>query len=39
MPALHGRYAELNWHTYERWLRSQEAQLRNLCPREHAHVG
>jgi uncharacterized protein YbjT (DUF2867 family) len=38
-PALHSRYADVNWHTYERWLRSQEAQLRNLCPREHAHVG
>jgi uncharacterized protein YbjT (DUF2867 family) len=39
MPALHSRYAEVHWHTYKRWLRSQEAQLRNLCPREHAHVG
>jgi uncharacterized protein YbjT (DUF2867 family) len=39
MPALHSRYAEVNWHTYERWLRSQEAQLRTLCPREHAHLG
>jgi uncharacterized protein YbjT (DUF2867 family) len=39
IPALHAGYAEVNWHTYERWLRSQEARLRNLCPRERAHVG
>jgi uncharacterized protein YbjT (DUF2867 family) len=38
ISALHSRFPDVNWHTYERWLRSQRAQLTNLCPREHADV-
>jgi uncharacterized protein YbjT (DUF2867 family) len=39
IPALHGQYPAVNWHTYERWLCSQRARLTSLCPREHAHAG
>jgi uncharacterized protein YbjT (DUF2867 family) len=38
IPALHGRYPEVRWHTYEGWLRSQRARLSTLCPREHEAV-
>jgi uncharacterized protein YbjT (DUF2867 family) len=36
LVALHARYPEVGWHRYEAWLRSQDARLHGLCPREHA---
>jgi uncharacterized protein YbjT (DUF2867 family) len=44
VPAVHSRYADLNWHTYERWLAlarsaTQKAVPARACPRgleEHA---
>jgi uncharacterized protein YbjT (DUF2867 family) len=38
IPALHARYPEVRWHTYEAWLRSQRARLSTLCPHEHPAV-
>jgi uncharacterized protein YbjT (DUF2867 family) len=39
IPALHRRYPDVNWQSYERWLRSQRARLSTLCPREPVHAG
>jgi hypothetical protein len=36
IPALHSRYPEVRWHTYQAWLDSQRARLSALCPHEHA---
>jgi uncharacterized protein YbjT (DUF2867 family) len=33
--ALHGRYPEVGWHSYEAWLGTQRARLSALCPGEH----
>jgi uncharacterized protein YbjT (DUF2867 family) len=30
IPALHGRYPEVRWHTYGAWLHSQRARLSTL---------
>jgi uncharacterized protein YbjT (DUF2867 family) len=38
MTALHSRYADVNWHSYDAWLRSQRRRLSNICPYEHTTV-
>jgi uncharacterized protein YbjT (DUF2867 family) len=38
IPALHGRYPIVRWHSYQEWLESQRARLAALCPHEHAAV-
>jgi uncharacterized protein YbjT (DUF2867 family) len=32
IPALHRRYPQVGWHTYEDWLRSERPRLAALCP-------
>ena len=36
IPALHGRYPEVSWHSYADWLGSQRHHLSAICPQEHA---
>jgi uncharacterized protein YbjT (DUF2867 family) len=36
IPGLHGRYPQVGWHTYEKWLRTERHRLAALCPHEHA---
>ena len=36
IPALHGRYPEVSWHSYADWLGSQRHRLAAICPRKHA---
>jgi len=36
IPALHGRYPEVSWHSYVDWLGSQRHHLAAICPQEHA---
>jgi hypothetical protein len=35
IPALHGRFPEVSWHSYVDWLRSQRHRLSAICPQEH----
>jgi uncharacterized protein YbjT (DUF2867 family) len=36
IPALHRRYPDVDWHSYEAWMRSQSSRVRDLCPHPHA---
>ena len=36
IPALHGRFPEVSWHSYVDWLGSQRHHLAAICPQEHA---
>jgi uncharacterized protein YbjT (DUF2867 family) len=36
IPALHGRYPDVSWHSYADWLGSQRRHLSAICPQEHA---
>jgi uncharacterized protein YbjT (DUF2867 family) len=36
IPALHGRYPEVSWHSYVDWLESQRHHLSAICPQAHA---
>jgi uncharacterized protein YbjT (DUF2867 family) len=38
IPALHGRYPEIKWHTYHAWLRAVRARLSALCTEPHSLV-
>jgi uncharacterized protein YbjT (DUF2867 family) len=37
--ALHDRFADVAWHSYEDWARSQLPRFRQLCPHRPAPVG
>jgi uncharacterized protein YbjT (DUF2867 family) len=34
--ALHARYPDVGWQTYENWLQSQRTKLAAFCPHEYA---